>query len=86
MQVKTILNRIEKYQSFVYDKIELVGDSKQLKLEVQIKPRRNSHPICSGCGLKGPGYDTLPTRKFEICTNLGYSCVLSIFNAKSSLS
>ncbi|MCP4339860.1 MAG: ISL3 family transposase, partial [Desulfobulbaceae bacterium] len=65
MQVKTILNRIEKYQSFVYDKVELVGDSKQLKLEVQIKPRRNSRPICSGCGLKGPGYDTLPTRKFE---------------------
>lgn len=65
MQVKTILNRIEKYQSFVYGKVKLIESDQQLELEIQIQPRRNSRPVCSGCGQKGSGYDTLPTRRFE---------------------
>jgi transposase len=65
MQLKTILNRIENYQSFVYGKMKLYEDGQQLKLEVQIQPRRNSRAICSGCGQKRPGYDTLPERRFE---------------------
>jgi hypothetical protein len=32
---------------------------------VQITPRRRAKPVCSGCGKKGPGYDTLsPPRLF----------------------
>ena len=64
MQLKTILNRIEKHQSFVYGKVKLLEKDKQLELEVQMRPRRNSRPICSGCGQKRPGYDTLPPRRF----------------------
>ena len=64
MQLKTILNRIEKHQSFVYGKVNLLEKDKQLELEVQMRPRRNSRPICSGCGQKRPGYDTLPRRRF----------------------
>jgi transposase len=64
MQLKTILNRVQKHQSFIYTDIQLKED-KQLKLYITIRPRRNSHPICSGCGGKCPGYDTLPVRRFE---------------------
>ncbi len=64
MQVKTILNRVQKYQSFVYTDVKL-NEETQLTLEVTLEPRRNSRPICSGCGCKRPGYDTLPTRRFE---------------------
>ncbi len=65
MQVKTIINRIEKYKSFVYGKVQMIENGKQLELEVQIRPRRNSQSECSGCGQKRPGYDTLETRRFE---------------------
>ena len=47
MQLKTILNHIENYQSFVYGKMRLHEKNEQLELEVQIQPRRNSRAICS---------------------------------------
>ena len=65
MQLKTILNRIEKFQSFVYGKIIMTEQDQQLVLEVEVHPRLNSRPICSGCGQKRPGYDTLGVRRFE---------------------
>lgn len=64
MQLKTILNRVQKHQSFIYTDFQLKED-KQLKLDINIRPRSNSRPICSGCGRKRPGYDTLPVRRFE---------------------
>ena len=59
MQLKTILNRVQKHQSFIYTDIKLKQDKQQLKLDISIRPRSNSRPICSGCGRKRPGYDTL---------------------------
>ena len=66
MQIKTILNRVEKHASFVYGKIRWShAAGLELALEVDILPRRNSRPVCSGCHRRGPGYDTLPVRHFE---------------------
>ena len=65
MQLKTILNRIEKFKCFVYGKVELVEELGQLALLVHVLPRANSSPICSGCGKPCPGYDTLDPRRFE---------------------
>ncbi len=66
MQVKTILNRVEKHLSFVYGKIRWAeGEDDQLVVEVEIRARSNSRPICSGCKRRGPGYDKLPSRRFE---------------------
>ena len=59
MQLKTILNRVEYFKSFVYRKVEWVDDAKRLTLEVQVEARKNGQPICSGCGRAGPGYDRL---------------------------
>ena len=65
MQLKSILNRIERYKSFVYGKVQWVEKAARPTIEVQIAARAKSRPICSGCGRKGPGYDRLPPRRFE---------------------
>ena len=65
MQLKTILNRLEHFQSFVYGKVQWVEEAGRLALEVQMHARKNGRPICSGCGGPGPGYDRLPVRRFQ---------------------
>jgi transposase len=65
MLLKTILNHVAPQKSFVYGKIGMASEGGRLTLEVAIEPRRNSRPICSGCGRKRPGYDRLPERRFE---------------------
>ena len=65
MQLKTILNRVQKFKSFVYGTICWVEDAKEPTIEAELCPRANSRPICSGCGCKRPGYDRLPIRRFE---------------------
>jgi len=65
MQIKTILNRVQKFKSFVYGAVCWVEGASVPTLEVEIHPRLNSRPVCSGCGRKRPGYDRLPERCFE---------------------
>lgn len=65
MQLKTILNRVQKFQSFVYGAVRWVEESAGPALEVEIEARANSRPECSVCGCAGPGYDRLPARRFE---------------------
>ena len=67
MQLKTILNRVEPFKSFVYEEACWKKDSagKPLRIEVQLKPRKNSRPICSGCHERRPGYDRQRERRFE---------------------
>ena len=65
MQLKTILNRVEKHRSFVYGKAEFVEAERGPTIEIEIRPRANGRAVCSGCEQPGPGYDTLPVRHFE---------------------
>ena len=65
MQLKTILNRIQKFNCFVYGSVRWVEDAQEPTIEADLRPRANSRPICAGCGHKRPGYDRLPTRRFE---------------------
>jgi len=60
MQINYILNRIQKHNGFVYGQARLKKKRTQMIMEIEIRSRQNSHPICSGCEKKGPGYDTLP--------------------------
>jgi transposase len=64
MQVKTILNRVERHQSFVYGAVRF-GDSERSTPEVRVQERANGRPLCSGCGQAGPGYDRLPEWRYE---------------------
>ena len=61
MQLKTILNRVQKFKSFVYTAARFVGDV----LEVEVSARTNGKALCSGCRQPRPGYDRLPERRFE---------------------
>ena len=65
MHVKTILNRVEKFKSFVYGKAELLEENGRPLLLVEVLPRRNGKPVCSRCERASPGYDTLAARRFE---------------------
>ena len=65
MLLKSLLNRIQLHHGFVYGAVRLVDKAKRLLLEIEIRPRIGSRPICSMCGLLSPGYDTLPARRFE---------------------
>jgi transposase len=64
MHIKTILNQITDYKSFVFEKVRW-GD-KDRTIEVEIPPRANGVITCSGCGRACSCYDTSPnTRRFE---------------------
>ena len=65
MQLKTILNRVEPFKSFVYGKATWVEGKRRPTLEVEVIARKNGRAICSGCGRRRPGYDRLPQRRFE---------------------
>lgn len=65
MQLKTILNRVEKFKSFVYTAVRFVAEADGQVLEVEVQPRANSRPVCAKCGRERPGYDRLPARHFE---------------------
>ena len=72
MQLKTILNRVQKFNSFVYGAVRWVDGASVPTLEVELQPRVNSRPVCSGCARKRPGYDHLPVRRFEFIPLWGH--------------
>ena len=65
MLIKTVLNRLEHFKSFVFGAVtfQMVKDSEALVVE--IKARANSKPECPECGKRYKKRDTLPTRLFE---------------------
>ena len=65
MQVKTILNRIQKQRGFVYGVVQLEQQIGGLAVTVAITPHRRNRPQCSGCGQRGGVYDRLAPRRFE---------------------
>ena len=75
MQVKTILNRIQRHRSFVYGPVRLVQGTR-VALEVEVRPRANAWAKCSGCGKAAPGYDTLATKRFEFVPLWGVAVFL----------
>ena len=64
MQLKTILNRLQKRSAFVYQTVRLV-EHPRLTLEVRVRPRRGTRATCVQCRRPAPGYDTLPLRRFD---------------------
>ncbi|MCK4690338.1 MAG: ISL3 family transposase [Desulfuromonadales bacterium] len=71
MQVKSILNRIQPQRGFVYGAIRWRSQGRRTVLDVELRPRRNSQPLCPGCGRRGSGYDVLSERRFEFVPLLG---------------
>jgi len=76
MDLKTALNRCHRYKSFVYGKSVLDDDG----VHVEIRARKGSKGICSGCGIKGPTYDTARSpRPFEFVPLWGFMVFLWYF-------
>jgi transposase len=71
MQLKTLLNHVQKHKGFVYGRIRLEVAGVP-RLVVDIRPRNGSRPTCSGCGRRGPRYDTLPVRFFQFVPLWGF--------------
>ena len=65
VQLKTILNSLEKHKSFVYQEARWTHPEIKTEIEIPILPRTNSQAICSNCGKPAPSYDRLPERRFE---------------------
>jgi transposase len=65
MQIKTILNRIQKHRGFVYGDVRLEDHIDGLALTVDLYPHARNRPQCAGCGDRGPQYDRLAPRRFE---------------------
>jgi len=65
MQIKTILNRVQKFKSFVYGEVRWLNVEDQPTLEVDIHERRNSWGLCSVCEQPASNYDRQGERRFE---------------------
>ena len=76
MQLKTILNRVTNYKSFVFGKIEIVESISGKLIEVEVQSRKNGQRICSGCSKVRPGYDTMPSpRRFDFVPMWGMAVI-----------
>lgn len=65
MLIKTILNKVEKFKSFVYGKIIIGKKAGKEALIVEVKPRKKTKGICVKYGKACLTYDTQPSRLFE---------------------
>jgi transposase len=65
MQIKTILNHVQKFKSFVYGDARLLSNTDQPTLEVDVHERRNSRALCSVCEQPASRYDRQRQRRFE---------------------
>jgi transposase len=64
LEVKTILNRVQRFVGFVYSSIQMRGSGGSLRIEAQIEPHRGIRGKCATCLKPCPGYDQLPERRW----------------------
>lgn len=64
MRLQVIVNALDRHARFVYETVRW-EDSTKRSLEIVVRPRRRSRPICSVCGRRGGTHDRLPSRRFR---------------------
>ena len=67
LQVKTILNRVQRFVGFVYREVRLHCRQQQpelLEIEISIQPHRGIRGRCSRCQRPSPGYDRQEERRW----------------------
>jgi transposase len=74
MRLITLLNHCERFSGFVYEKARLCQESRTI--EISMRPRRGSKPVCSGCHERGTAYDRLSVRRFEFVPLWGFMVLL----------
>jgi len=56
---------VQKFKSFVYGNVKWMESPGEWALLIEIIARAHSNPVCSCCGRRRPGYDSLAPRAFE---------------------
>jgi hypothetical protein len=74
MRLICLLTQCQHFPGFVYQKARLCPDS--LSIEIDVRPRRGSKPVCSGCHQRGTAYDLLNLRRFEFIPIWGFAVLL----------
>ena len=65
LQVKTILNRVQRFVGFVYREVRLDCHQGQPRsIEILVAPHGGRRGRCSRCQQPAPGYDRLPPRRW----------------------
>ena len=64
MLIKTVLNRIEKFKSYVYGEVTIDERGGMISVVIDIRARKNSMAVCSLCGERRAGYDRLESRLY----------------------
>jgi transposase len=65
LQVKTILNSVQRFVGFVYREVRLRSDrGKPQSIDIKVEPHRGIRRRCSYCRQPAPGYDCLPERRW----------------------
>ena len=75
MLIKTILNRIEKFKSFVYGTIKYEKITGEDVIVVEVLARKNSKGKCPKCGKCCSTYDTQGERDYEYVPIWGKSYI-----------
>ena len=65
MLIKTLLNKVEHFKSFIFGDTCLMEVDGVESVIIEIKPRKNGKPECPECGRRGKVHDTQPERLFE---------------------
>ena len=65
MQLKTILNHVQKDKSFVGDDARMIGDEDHSRIEVMVRAGKNGRPLCGECRQLAPRYGSLESRRYE---------------------
>lgn len=76
MSLQSILRHVQPIPGFVYGHVELVNRDVAAQLQVHVRPRQSCRAVCSGCGKKRPGYDTLGERRFSFVPLWGMMVIL----------
>jgi len=63
MRLISLLNNFQHHPGFVYETARLCEESRTV--EITVRPRRGSKPVCSGCHRPATAYDHLNQRRFE---------------------
>lgn len=74
MLLTRLLNACHRFPGFVYKGARL--DESTKTIEIDVRPRHGSKPVCSGCGKPARGYDTLSQRRFEFIPIWGFAVLL----------
>ena len=63
MRLISLLNHYQHFPGFVYEKARHCAPTQTI--EITVRPRRGSRPVCSGCHKAAPACDHLNLRRFE---------------------